>query len=657
MNTDRPDHDDETGPERQTGPAAADAAGAPAAEAGQPATDAAGEPVADPAGAPSAPDAQAVPDAQAKPATPGAQAASGAQAEPAVSEAPRGAEATAPAADEAPPAEAQAQDGAAQPGPKDTGARAEAGTGERAGPDPDPAGADERREPGAGSGQDRVPDVSGDAGASEGGGLTTRPPRRWSPVLIASVAAAVLLVGGGGAYLASSVSGDRTASAGAGGADGSTPPPLALDGYDTGGGGDSRGIAAGEPNPYGVHYRADGDLPAGPGSAPVYRASGEVTEAEVARLAKALGLDGTPVARGESWQVGSVKDGSGPDLTVDRAAPGTWTFHRYAAGTDACGAAVTCAEDPAGPAAEPVDTAAAEKAAAPVLKAIGQDGAKLDAGQVRGAQRVVNADPVVGGLPTYGWTTGLTVGASGELVGGTGRLKAPVEGASYPVLGAARTLALLNAAPEAGHRMGIGGCASAVPLKDRLEQPCGSGAGTGTGTSDVPSGGTATVEDAVFGLALRTRQGQPLLVPSWLFQVRGADGRGVFTVAHPAVDPEYLTSPSSAVPSAPSASGSAGPRDVEVDGYTAEGRELTVGFTGGVCADYTATAEESAGAVTVKVTARPWKGKVCVMIAKEMRQKVTLDAPLGGRKVVGTGGEGVAPLKAGARLPEASDAR
>ncbi|MEV8601553.1 hypothetical protein AB0465_16930 [Streptomyces griseoviridis] len=652
MNTDRPDHDDETGPERQTGPAAADAAGEPAAEEAQAASGAQAKPA--------TPGAQAASGAQAKPAAPDAQAASGAQAEPAVSGAPRGAKATVPAADEAPPAQAQGQDEAARSGPKDTGARAAAGTGERTGTDPDPAGADGRREPVAGSGQDRVPDVSGDAGASDGGGLTTRPPRRWSPVLIASVAAAVLLVGGGGAYLASSVSGDRTASAGAGGADGSPPPPLALDGYDTGGGGDSRGIAAGEPNPYGVHYRADGDLPAGPGSAPVYRASGEVTEAEVARLAKALGLDGTPVARGESWQVGSVKDGSGPDLTVDRAAPGTWTFHRYAAGTDACGAAVTCAEDPAGPAAEPVDTAAAEKAAAPVLKAIGQDGAKLDAGQVRGAQRVVNADPVVGGLPTYGWTTGLTVGASGELVGGTGRLKAPVEGASYPVLGAARTLALLNAAPEAGHRMGIGGCASAVPLKDRLEQPCGSGAGTGTGTSDVPSGGTVTVEDAVFGLALRTRQGQPLLVPSWLFQVRGADGRGVFTVAHPAVDPEYLTSPSSpssAVPSAPSASGSAGPRDVEVDGYTAEGRELTVGFTGGVCADYTATAEESAGAVTVKVTERPWKGKVCVMIAKEMRQKVTLDAPLGGRKVVGTGGEGVAPLKAGARLPEASDAR
>ena len=31
-----------------------------------------------------------------------------------------------------------------------------------------------------------------------------------------------------------------------------------------------------------------------------------------------------------------------------------------------------------------------------------------------GAQRVVNADPVVGGLPTYGWTTGVTVERPGR---------------------------------------------------------------------------------------------------------------------------------------------------------------------------------------------------------------------------------------------------
>ncbi len=126
--------------------------------------------------------------------------------------------------------------------------------------------------------------------------------------------------------------------------------------------------------------------------------------------------------------------------------------------------------------------AVAKKAVAPVLKAVGQDDAKLDASQVMGTQRVVNADPVVGGLPTYGWTTGLQVSAQGEVVGGSGQLATPVKSDTYPVLGAEATLALLNepgAAASPEHRMGIGGCASPVPLKDRLEAPCGTATTTG----------------------------------------------------------------------------------------------------------------------------------------------------------------------------------
>ncbi len=70
---------------------------------------------------------------------------------------------------------------------------------------------------------------------------------------------------------------------------------------------------------------------------------------------------------------------------------------------------------------------AAKKAAVPVLKALGQDDAKLDASELMGAVRVVNADPKVGGLPTYGWTTGVQVGPDGQVVGGNGQLKTPVE--------------------------------------------------------------------------------------------------------------------------------------------------------------------------------------------------------------------------------------
>ncbi|MEU5309665.1 hypothetical protein [Streptomyces sp. NPDC021562] len=469
---------------------------------------------------------------------------------------------------------------------------------------------------GAGSGVELVPRFEGDGDG--------RPVRRRSGALVvASVAAAVLLVGGGSAYL---VAGGGGSGSGAGAAGGSAPPALALDGYSAGG----NGIAPGEPNPYGVTYRAGGTLPDGPASAAVYQPSGEVSKDRVAALAKALGITGAPVAEGQVWKVGTDNDGSGGSLQVNRAAPGLWTYSHYAPGTDACTSTVTCVKDPASPAGAPVGPAAAEKAAAPVLKALGEDAAKLDASQVMGAQRVVRADPVVGGLPTYGWTTGLTVGSQGELVGGNGMLAAPVKGDTYPVLGAARTLALLNAAPGTGHRMGIGGCTRSVPLKDRLEQPCDAS------KPSVSPAVKAVVEKAVFGLAAQSVAGRQALVPSWLFQVRGAGSADPYTVTYPAVDPKYLASAAT-----PSASTGATPRDVKVDGYTTDGRELVVAFTGGVCADYKVTADGGAAQVAVKVTATPWPDKVCVMIAKQYHRAVRLEAPLDGRKVVGTDGRAV----------------
>ncbi|MFF4035804.1 hypothetical protein ACFYZ2_39720 [Streptomyces sviceus] len=485
----------------------------------------------------------------------------------------------------------------------------------------------------------------GDAGAP-------RPARHRSPVAIAAVAAAVLLVGGGGAYLAAGASGgsgDDTTSGASGDA---TPPPLALDGYRAGGGG-GNGIAPGEPNPYGVTYRVDGSLPDGPDSAPVYRTQGQVTEDDVARLAEALGVDGTPVAQGQVWRVG-VKDGSGPSLQVNRQAPGAWTFQRYSPVIDDCGSATVCGQKPETPTGPPVSTAVAEKAAAPVLKALGQDTAKLDASQVMGAQRIVNADPLVGGLPTYGWATGVTVNGQGEVVGGTGQLKAPVKSDTYPVLSAEKTLGLLNKAPATDHRMGIGGCASPVPLKDRLEAPCGE-------STASPAKSTLTVEKAVFGLASHFVDGRQALVPSWLFEVRATGAKDAFTVTYPAVDPKYIAAPATATPAptAPSDEPTSAPktRDVEVDGYTAEGDELTVSFTGGVCGDYAATASESAGEVKVAVTYTPWPNKICIMIAKEIQKTVPLDEPLGDRKVVGSDGKEIPLKKAGARLPETSGAR
>jgi hypothetical protein len=484
-----------------------------------------------------------------------------------------------------------------------------------------------------------------------------QPRRRRSPVAVASVAAAVLLVGGGGAYFTA------TATGGSGGRDGSgaprgdgTPPLLALDGYtETGASGTAGtgGIAPGEPDPNGVTYRAGGELPDGPSSAAVHRTKGTVTAAEVAKLAEALGVEGTPKAAGDAWQVGATKDGFGAGLRVGKKAPGSWTFSRFAPGTDNCKGITTCAnrsgnaggsESAKGADVDPVSVAAAKKAAAPVLKAVGQDDAKLDAGQLMDAVRVVNAEPKVGGLPTYGWTTGVQIGPDGQVVGGSGQLKAPAKTDTYPVLSAKETLGLLNGSGTGDGRVGIGGCASPVPLKDRNETPC-----EASGTA-APKPEPVVVEDAVFGLAAHLADGRQALVPSWLFEVRPSGADDTFTVTHPAVDPKYLTAPQqpqadpSPRPSEPGGGTSTAPggkRDVRVEGYSADGKELTVRFTGGVCSDYSASADESGGEVTVKVTDKPDKDKVCILIAKVFHEKVDLDKPLGDRKVVGSNGKAV----------------
>ncbi|GAA1039972.1 hypothetical protein [Streptomyces murinus] len=440
--------------------------------------------------------------------------------------------------------------------------------------------------------------------------------RRRSRAVVLSALAAVLLIGGGGAYVAASDGpGGRTAPTAA---DSTTPPPLALDdGSD----------------PYGAHYVAQGALPEGPGSAAVYGAGAEVRADQVLRLAKALGVSGTPVAEGHGWRIGG-KDGSGPTLQVNRDAPGSWTFSRYAPGTDDCKKGPLCATGPVGPTGAPVSAAVAERAAAPVLRAAGLEGARTDAGQVMGKQRVVTADPVVGGLPTTGWATGLTISGQGEAVGGHGLLSTPVKGATYPVLDAKKTLALMNAAPKGDHRMGAGGCASPGRFATRLEGPCGQ-ASPGSGTA------TVTVDKAVFGLAAHSVGGRQTLVPSWLFGTRDSG-----TVSYPAVDPRYLTS------SAPSGSPTAAPGgSVKVTGYTADDRSLTVSFYGGLCADYSVAARESATRVTVTVTEHRQEGKICPMIAKEFTRTVRLKAPVDGRAVVGADGTRIPQAKQGALRP------
>ncbi|MBM7168561.1 hypothetical protein JQK87_09065 [Streptomyces sp. G44] len=480
------------------------------------------------------------------------------------------------------------------------------------------------------------------------------PRRRRARLAVAAAVATVLVIGGGGAYFVTAASGDGGGGRSGDGVpagDGGSPPPLALDGYTgdggrTDGGGGTAGIAPGEPDPSGATYKATGKLPEGPKAASVYHARGEVTRGEVSRLAKALGLSGTPTARDGVWRVEQDRDGSGPSLQVNKQAPGTWTYARHGVGgTDNCPKGKPCSSGstaPDGELGDAVGEKAAKAAAAPVLKALGQDDAKLDARQLMGAVRVVNADPKVDGLPTYGWSTGIQVGSDGHVVGGGGQLKAPEKGARYPVLGAQETLDRLNS-PGGGGRVGIGGCATPVPHADDSAKTEGGGAKQApcAPSSAPPKPKPVAVSGAVFGLATHHVGGKQTLVPSWLFEVRPQGARAPFTVTHPAVAPEYLRSPGAPGTPAPTEEPGGDKRPVRVESYTADGTSLTLRFWGGVCAKYAASASEQGDRVTVTVTETTQKDQVCVMVAKKLSRTVTLDKPLGEREVVDASGETV----------------
>ncbi|MEV0369402.1 hypothetical protein AB0I10_06215 [Streptomyces sp. NPDC050636] len=494
-----------------------------------------------------------------------------------------------------------------------------------------------------------TPDTPADASPTE--------RRRRTPVVVASMAAAVLLAGGGAAYWASSASssGDSEANAAAQG----DPPPLALDGY-TGG-----GIAAGEPNPQGAEYRAVKNLPGGPSSAAVYRPKGQIGQAAVERLAKALDMAGKVRSEGNTWKVGGVtQDARHPVLQVNKTGSGSWTYSQY--GTPG---GTNCAL-PASPEAENGDDAGvsssrpgcpsyrgggdastqddgsgkgavspekARQAVQPVLKALGQQSAKLDASGLSGAVRIVTANPVLGGLPTYGWQSDLQVGSDGQVVGGSGQLANPVKGAGYPVLSADKTLDRLNS--RDGSRNRPGDCAAPHTAKS------GDGGIAPCEPSPTKAQKPAEVTGAVFGLAVQYVKGGQALVPSWLYTVRqpgAGDGpHATSTVAHPAVNPKYLAhrdgDGASQGPgqSPQKPSGKPGAMALEEYAVSDGGKKLTLHFWGGVCSTYSVSAEETGSTVKTKVVGKDKKpGQICVKIAKEFTKTVTLEKPLDGRKVI-----------------------
>ena len=395
-----------------------------------------------------------------------------------------------------------------------------------------------------------------------------RPARR-SRLTVAAVATAVLLAGGGGAYWATASGGD--------GGDSKASQPLRFDGPDAA----AAAPGSSDPSAGGGTYQLTGTLPKGPKTAPVYRTAGGPDQAAVTRLARLLGLTAPVESVQGSWQVGGSADGGGPTLLVGKDAPGTWSYTRYGAptassgavssgtvssGSSSSGSSSTSRTDPSNTAssdttttqaAGPVSVRKAQAVAAPVLAGLGLSGARIDAAQTVGALRTVTADPVVGGLPTHGWTTSLQIGADGALTMGYGRLSTLTAGDTYPVVDATVALKELNAQPVMHPDL----CAVPLP-QPQVQTNQGAASGAGDDKGGKPGSGATTaappnlrdtrpcapvtphkvqVRGAIFGLSMEFVSGTQTLVPAWLFDTAQAGWRYGPGGRETAVDPSYIT--------------------------------------------------------------------------------------------------------------------
>lgn len=342
-------------------------------------------------------------------------------------------------------------------------------------------------------------------------------PRRVAPLVTAGVAVAVTALVAGGLAI-----GGRGPLAGV---VGSGPDVLHIGAGYPGGGSqdvvsDPKGSRAGR-------YVLTGSLPGSPTSgAAWWLRDGSIDEPQVVALAGTLGLTAAPMRQGDDWVVrdgGAVLRVYGQpglpfafDASADDNACPSMPTDGYGGPDTAVGCIMT---DPAPTTAPPPgpDEADLRDLARSVSGALGADAAiTVWRGTPTGS---VVLDPVVDGVPTAG--AGVSVQASTDgVLAASGWLGAfvgsgQVRGDTYPLRAAKDVFGDLAAMPEP---------AMACPEDQGGSPMCG---------------GDVVVTGATYGLTLAFDQGRPVLVPAWLFAVRGSDT----PMARVAVDPRYLADP------------------------------------------------------------------------------------------------------------------
>ncbi|GAA3859712.1 hypothetical protein [Streptomyces sedi] len=317
------------------------------------------------------------------------------------------------------------------------------------------------------------------------------------------------------------------------------------------------------------------------------------------------------------------------------------------------------------------------RAAGPLLDAWGLDEETADASTVNGPHRQVVAEPTVEGLPVAGMELVATVGPDGELLSVSGVLGVPSAGEERPVSDPAAALERVNerigqgadpaAARDTGRPCLQRSAEGAAPADETPADEASEGEDIEPARPDLPCDapaadpGEATPATVELGLSLEYSEDEPLLVPAWIFRAEDAEGQRR-TVAEPAV--EHVPSPVSgdddarveegggesgeaeeaesaeAVPAEPAEPAELPAAGLSVVDHAPEARTLTVNFWAGVCDTYQVRAHETDEEVVLSVErVGPESDEVCIMLAEQQTDEVTLDEPVGDRRLVDEEGQ------------------
>jgi hypothetical protein len=309
-------------------------------------------------------------------------------------------------------------------------------------------------------------------------------------------------------------------------------------------------------------YVLSGHLPDSPTAAAVRPLTATADQNRVDALATALGL-GPATRTGDIW---NARSGDAV-LQVSRHAGNAWSYARHGAecpaplpdaGSDGVVSSCAIAVAPSSLPVPPLDLKRAASAAQSVLSVVDKDGCDpcrrgwVD--QMSGVASYLTS-PRAGGLPAPGLVSQVTVDASGVVAGG-GWLGGSERGRTYPLVTAASAFDALGSGPEPMIACGPlpktlqrGGPAPATPTvpPDEPSDPPPSD----MMPMPMPCRAQVVVTGAHLGLSFAWDGRTPLLVPAWLFDVKGS-AEPLIAVA---VDPKYLGDPEPIGPTGGSSGG------------------------------------------------------------------------------------------------------